>query len=286
MRRLALLLFLTAALALASVCPAATSLGRGASFLLSRGQPDGSFAEPGISPSAGLTAWVVLGLAASGQAPADPRQTADYMTAAQAPQATDQELRLLAEKALGQDTSALAARIARLRGASGRIGPALNSTYWGVLALVAAGQAPAKTTLRYILGAQRKSGGWSWGLRAAPDAGDTAAAIQALRAAGAGSGSAAIKRGVRFLRRCQSKDGGFAVAPGSDSDAQSTAWAIQALVAAHVDPGPAPFRYLEKLQRPDGSFRYSKRYVTTPAWVTAQVLCALARKPFPLPAVR
>jgi len=38
------------------------------------------------------------------------------------------------------------------------------------------------------------------------------------------------------------------------------------------------------LRRPDGSFRYSKRYVTTPVWVTAQVLPALARKPFPLSA--
>ena len=71
------------------------------------------------------------------------------------------------------------------------------------------------------------------------------------------------------------------MAPGSVSDAQSTAWAIQALTAARTEPGKAPFRYLKKLQRPDGSFRYSARYVTTPAWVTAQVLCALARKPFP-----
>jgi len=72
------------------------------------------------------------------------------------------------------------------------------------------------------------------------------------------------------------------VAPGSTSDAQSTAWAIQALIAARSEPGKAAFLYLKKLQRRDGSFRYSARYVTTPAWVTAQVLCALARKSFPL----
>ena len=281
MRRLALLLALASTLALAGVCPAATPLGRGASFLLSRQQSDGGFAEPGASSSAGLTAWIVLGLAASGRAPADPQATAGYLAAASAPQATDLELRLLAERALGQSTSALAAQIEQLHGASGRIGPALNSTFWGVLALAAAGETPGKTTLRYILAAQRKSGGWSWTRRAAPDAGDTAAAIQALRTAGASTRSAAIKRGVRFLRRCQNKDGGFAVAPGSDSDAQSSAWAIQALLASRVDPGKAAFRYLKKLQRPDGSFRYSKRYATTPAWVTAQVLCALARKPFP-----
>jgi hypothetical protein len=41
-------------------------------------------------------------------------------------------------------------------------------------------------------------------------------------------------------------------------------------------------RYLQSLRRADGSFRYSKRYATTPVWVTAQVLPALAHKPFPL----
>ena len=36
------------------------------------------------------------------------------------------------------------------------------------------------------------------------------------------------------------------------------------------------------MRRPDGSLRYSARYATTPLWVTAQALQALARKPFPL----
>jgi hypothetical protein len=42
------------------------------------------------------------------------------------------------------------------------------------------------------------------------------------------------------------------------------------------------FRYLATLRRPDGSYRYSRRYTGTPVWVTSQVLPALARKPFPL----
>jgi prenyltransferase beta subunit len=280
-KRLVLPLALAAALALAGICPAATSLERGASYLLARQQSDGGFAEPGASSSGGLSAWVVLGLKATGRVPARAQAAAYYLAQTPAPQATDLELRLLADKALGQDTSALATQIERLRAASGRIGPALNSTYWGVLALRAAGHKLDAATTRYLQRAQRKSGGWSWTLRAAPDAGDTAAAIQALRAAGASAHSAAIKRGVRFLRRCQNRDGGFAVSPGAASDAQSTAWAIQALVATRADPGKTAFRYLRKLQRRDGSFRYSTRYVTTPAWVTAQVLCALARRPFP-----
>jgi prenyltransferase beta subunit len=268
-------------LALASTCSAASSLGRGASYLLARQGSDGGFAEPNGSSSAGLTAWVVLGLKASGTTSGRAQATADYLAQAQAPQTTDLELKLLAQVALDQDVSKLADQVERLRRPSGRIGPTLNSTYWGVLGLRAAGRKTGKSTLRYVLLAQRKSGGWSWSSHAAPDAGDTAAAVQALRAAGASARSKPIKRAVSYLRRCQNRDGGFAVSPGAASDSQSTAWAIQALLAARKDPGKASFRYLKRLQRSDGSFRYSKRYVTTPAWVTAQVLCALARKPFP-----
>jgi hypothetical protein len=280
-RRRTLLLAFLVGLALASTCAAASPLDRGASYLLARQQPGDGFAEPGAASSAGLTAWAVLGLKASGSASAELQAASDYLAQAPAPQAPDLELSLLAQAALARDVSNLADQIERLRRPSGRIGPALNSTYWGVLALRAAGRTPAKASVRFILRAQRKDGGWSWSARAASDAGDTAAAVQALRAGGTSARSAPITRAIRYLRRCQNKDGGFAVSPDTDSDAQSTAWAIQALVAARKDPGAAPFRYLKKLQRSDGSFRYSKRYVTTPAWVTAQVLCALVRKPFP-----
>ena len=44
----------------------------------------------------------------------------------------------------------------------------------------------------------------------------------------------------------------------------------------------AAFRYLTRMRREDGSYRYSARYVATPTWVTAQAATALARKPLPL----
>ena len=91
-----------------------------------------------------------------------------------------------------------------------------------------------------------------------------------------------IDRGVAFLRRHQNADGGFELTLGRGSDTQSTAWAIQALLAAGRAPGTPAFRYLARMRRPDGSYRYNARYVTTPLWVTAQVLPALARRPFPL----
>jgi hypothetical protein len=91
-----------------------------------------------------------------------------------------------------------------------------------------------------------------------------------------------IDRGVAFLRRHQNRDGGFELTLDRGSDTQSTAWAIQGLLAADRAPGAPAFRYLAKMRRSDGSYRYNARYVTTPLWVTAQVLPALARKPFPL----
>ncbi len=108
------------------------------------------------------------------------------------------------------------------------------------------------------------------------------AAVDRLPADADGTERLECSRGVAFLRRHQNRDGGFEVLQGRGSDTQSTAWAVQALLAAGRRPGQAAYRYLARMRRGDGSYRYSARYVTTPLWVTAQVLPALARKPFPL----
>ena len=176
--------------------------------------------------------------------------------------------------------SELADRLARQRQASGRIGPLVNSTIWGVIALRAAGRPAPAESVRYLLRVQHRTGGWSWAPRGAPDSNDTAAAIQALRAAGVRG--APIRRGLAYLRRLQHRDGGFTLTPGGKSDAQSTAWAIQAFVAAGSKPPAAAMRYLLALKQPTGSFRYARGRTITPVWVTASVLPALVRKPFPL----
>ena len=54
---------------------------------------------------------------------------------------------------------------------------------------------------------------------------------------------------------------------GREPDAQSTALAIQAFVAAGVKPPAGAFAFLASLRRPDGSYRYSRSYATTPVWV-------------------
>ena len=88
--------------------------------------------------------------------------------------------------------------------------------------------------MQAILAGQAKSGGFPWSKGGAPDSNDTAAAIEALRAAGVGGAPSVAPR--RALRTFQNRDGGFALTKGRESDAQSTAWAIQALISAGQKP--------------------------------------------------
>jgi iron complex transport system substrate-binding protein len=232
----------------------------------------GAYAEPGGTTDALLTSWAVLGLHAAG---ADSPGSLAYLRSQEPSLRTSNDIALvaLAEQALGPRNDDLLARL-QVR-PIGQIGETLNSTFWGVLAL---GRSTPATT-RFVLAHQTKSGGWSWFARGQPDSNDTAAALEALRVAGVHGRP--VARGVAFLRSFQNRDGGFELTRGRGSDAQSTAWAIQGLVAAGVKPPRSAFAYLARLKRHDGSYRYSARYATTPVWVTAQVLAALAKKPFP-----
>jgi hypothetical protein len=265
-------------LKLATLAAAGAVAASPSAYVASRQQPDGGFAEPGRRSSPALTAWAVLGLVAAGKTPG-PRATS-YLVSAPARDATDIALRMLALDALGADTRALSERLESLRRPNGRIGPLVNSTIWGVIALRALGRSIGADTVRYLLRQQRASGGWSWYPGGAPDSNDTAAAIEALRAAGLGGKP--ISRGLAFLRKLQRRGGGFALLEGRASDSQSTAWAIQAFLAAGKRPPAGAFSFLARMRRRDGSYRYSARYAVTPVWVTAQVLPALHRKPFPL----
>jgi hypothetical protein len=276
-------------LLVALVVALATSGGAGAAaiddgvrYLRAQQNGDGGFGEPGKPSDVGLTAWAGLGLRAAGRWPRRRDAAADFLVGRDDDSLTDLALRILALDAFGRGTGLLAERVADARRASGRIGPTVNSTTWGVLALRAAGKPAGRTTVRYLLRQQRANGGWAWSEGGAADSNDTAAAVQALRATGIRPGARSIRRAVRFLRRHQNRDGGFELTRGRGSDAQSTAWAIQAIVAAKQRPGRAAFRYLRRLQRANGSFRYSRRHAVTPVWVTSQVLPALARRPFPL----
>jgi energy-coupling factor transport system substrate-specific component len=251
-----------------------------AGFLIDHQRPGGGFAEATGTPSPQLTAWAVLGLRAAREK-VDP-SALSYLVAHEdgLTDLTDVELAAMAEDALGRRPEALLARIKGAVKPSGRIGPTVNSTAWAVLALRQAGEKAPRVAIRYVLRAQARSGGWGWAPGGAPDSNDTAAGIQALRAAG--TRGPPIRRGLAYLRRLRNRDGGFELTPGRGSDSQSTAWAIQAFLAAGKPVPKGAFAYLRRMRRRDGSYRYSARYVTTPVWVTSQVLPALARRPFPL----
>jgi hypothetical protein len=245
------------------------------SFVQSHRTPDGGYAENGSAADPALTAWAVLGLRAAG---ADAPGALSFLQGRedQLVQTSDVALAALAEAALGTRSAALLARLHADERPTGAIGPALNSTYWAVLAL---GEA-SKQTVRFILAHQTAAGGFGWAVGGRADSNDTAAALEALAVARVRG--APVSHAVRFLLSFQNKDGGFELTRGRGSDAQSTAWAIQGLVAAGRTPPRSAFAYLARLRRSDGSYRYSSRYVTTPVWVTSQVMAALARKPFPL----
>ena len=249
-----------------------------AAFLAGRQSASGGFAEQGRAPDAPLTAWAALGLVAAGGNQAERARAAEFLRSRMTDVSSDADLalRVVALAALGDtiDDGVLG----RLR--RHRPDVLVNETIWTVIALRAAGEPAPPNLVQAILGAQAKGGGFPWSKGGAPDSNDTAAAIEALRAAGVGG--APVRRALVALRTFQNRDGGFALTKGRESDAQSTAWAIQALLSAGQKPGKPPFRYLSRLRRGDGSYRYSVRYGTTPVWVTAQVVPALAGKPFPL----
>jgi hypothetical protein len=264
---------------LAGAAAGATGPAAGSSaFLVGRQSTSGGFAESGRVPDGPLTAWAALGLVAADASPLGRSRARDFLRANTAAITTDTDLALhvLALEALGETVDE--SLLGRLR--RHRPDVLVNATMWTVLALRAAGEQPPKPFVEAILTAQERGGGFPWSRGGSADSNDTAAAIQALRSAGVGGAS--IRRAVAALRSFQNRDGGFSLTKGRESDAQSTAWAIQALLSAGERPGKAPFRFLSRLRRGDGSYRYSLTYGTTPVWVTAQVLPALAGRPFPL----
>ena len=250
------------------------------SFVQGRAQPDGGYAEPGGHSTVGLTATAMLALHAAGAPVPDAARA--YLAAHETGlTATELELSTMAEAVTGGASAGLLGSLAALSRPGGVIGPTLNSTIWGILALRQAARPVSAATVGYLRAAQTRSGGFGWATRIPPDNDDTAAAVEALAAAGV-RGTVVI-RALAYLRKRETKDGGFELQPGSGSNVQSTAWSIQAFLAAGAKPPVAAFRYLARMTRADGSLRYSARYATTPLWVSAQALPALSRKPFPLP---
>ena len=294
----ALVLALAVAGGLAAPGPAEASVsGRAARYLDRAQNRDGGFGpQRGASSSQLFTGWAALGLAAAAQNPRDVHRRAGrsivtYLRrhAGGLSDVGELERTILVLRAGGLSPRHFAgrdlvARLSRHRRSDGSI-DTVNHTAFGVLALRAAGAGTGALagSASYLERAQNADGGFGFVTQAGSDVDDTGAALQALVAAGRGAGPAAV-RAVAYIERGQNGDGGFGQMQGDGSNAQSTAWAVQGLVAARRGSGAVAraIRYLARLQRRDGSVRYSRASAQTPVWVTAQALAALRRKPFPL----
>jgi uncharacterized membrane protein len=281
------------------------AIGSELSYLASAQNADGGFgATPGQPSSELYTAWAAIGIAATGRKPLSVSRDGHTVLDALKAEATslngagDLERTILALHACGASVHTLPGgdpvkRLLGYRAADGSFGHLANLTAFAILALRAAGEGPRAATVAAAarcLGRQQDGdGGFGFATKGAgSDVDDTAAAMQALAAAGL-RGRPAMARGVAFLRRAQDLDGGYPQQQGGSSNAQSTAWAVQALLAAGHDPAKvtrggsrSPLAYLESLVGPEGSVRYSRTGTQTPVWVTAQALTALAEKPFPI----
>jgi Squalene-hopene cyclase C-terminal domain/Prenyltransferase and squalene oxidase repeat len=277
------------------------ALTRGVAYLLSAQKSDGGFGQQAGAPTTEMfTAWSAIGLAAAGSAPLHARKDGHTILTALAAGAGSLsdvgaiERTILALHACGLpagvlDGRDLASELARHRKRDGSIEDEVNHTAFAILAMRALGDRPASPGIqaagRWLAAQQNADGGFSFGPRGDPsDVDDTAAALQALAATGDPS-PAANARAVAYLRRAENRDGGFPQEPGQESNASSTAWAVQGLLAAGqplTQGARSPIAYLEGLQAPDGSFRYAAGVTQTPVWETAEVLPALARRPFPI----
>ncbi len=183
---------------------------------------------------------------------------------------------------------------------NGQIGdPALlNDDIFGILALIAAGEPlddpaiqDAKTTL---LNAQQENGSWG-------DTNTTAAAIQALIAAGVAPSQEPISRALLWLKDTQNEDGGFPYSwPANPytgeqdpSDSSSSAWVAHAIKKAGEDPASSAWEkngkdaldHLLALQQSNGSFAHSSTFTDETSFTpisTAYAVIALAGKSLPV----
>jgi len=280
-------------------------VGREIAFLARAQNTDGGFgAAPGESSTELYSGWAAMGLAASGRDPLSVRRDGRTVLDALRGEASslngagDLERTILALHACGASVRSLAggdpvAELLRSRERDGSFGHLSNITAFAVFALRAAGYTSGDPVVRaagrWLARQQNSDGGFGFATRGGgSDVDDTAAALQALAAAGIGTRSV-VSRAARFLIRAQNLDGGYPQQQGGDSNAQSTAWAIQGLLAAGRNVGAvrhegsrSPLGYLESLISADGSVRYSRTGTQTPVWVTAQALTALAGKSFPI----
>jgi hypothetical protein len=209
--------------------------------------------------SFGNSAWVVMAIKAAGEDPHDWKvgsnpSIVDYLetNAGSAASANAYSKIIMAAVAAGEDPTDFGGVdfvfLLQAQHNNNQIGndSLLNDDFWGVLALVSAGEDPATSTIiqdsvAFILANQNQDdGGWSWGAGAESDVDDTAAAIMALIAAGQSAASTPIADGLAYIKGTQMENGGFE--SWGSTNADTNAWGICAITAAGEDPTGADWQ--------------------------------------------
>jgi Prenyltransferase and squalene oxidase repeat len=278
--------------------PAARAAGSPA-WLAGSQNSDGGFAAARGQPSSpAMTGWVMLGLEGAGVNPLDLRRGGEtpvsYLSAqiGRLRSVGDLERSILALSAAGVDPHAfggtdLVAELRSRRDRDGSVDGQANLTAFYALAMRSAGAAPEslKRSAIWLRRAQNSDGGWGLQPEAPSEADTSGAVLQGLVAAGAGGSS--TRAGAAYLRQSQRPGGGWSLGSSGIVNSQSTAWAVQGLAAAGGggDAISGAEAYLRRLRAADGHVRYSPASDQTPVWVTAQVVLAIERRPFPVPAV-
>jgi hypothetical protein len=252
------------------------------------------------------SAWAVMAIAAAGENPhtwqdgTNP-SIVDYLAAnaSTAATTTDYSRMILAIAAAEEDPTTFGSTnfLSLLQGAytSNQIGDTslLNDDFWGVMALVAAGDPSSANIIQdsvtFILANQNTDGGWSWGVGQDSDVDDTAAAIMALIAAGESASSTAITNGIAYIKNTQMANGGFESWGSTNSGTDS--WGICGIAAVGEDPTGAgwkstgdkdPVDDLLTFQNTDGSFDWTEATPSNMALMTSYAINALLGEPWPV----
>ncbi|MFC1928272.1 DUF4430 domain-containing protein [Chloroflexota bacterium] len=280
--------------------PTDTQVSSALSYLRSQQSSDGSIG------SLAASAWVTMAIAAAGEDPhnwstdSNP-SIVDYLAnnAPSVNKTNDYSRMTLAITAAGEDPANFGGVdfVSQLKAdyLDDQIGDSslLNDDFWGVMALIAAGESPTSQvvadSVAFIKSNQGSDGGWSWGVGQGSDADDTAAAIMALICAGESQSSANITAGLAYIKSVQMDNGGFKSWGATNADTDS--WAINAIAAAGQDPTSSswtensntPVDDLLSLQQGDGSFYWQTGNPgMSTRQTTAYAIQALLGKPYPV----
>jgi hypothetical protein len=271
------------------------------SYLHTLQNDDGGFSNPGEESAVSNTEWAVMAIVAVGEDPHEWKNNShspiDYLreNANNLTGSTDYARMILALVAAGENPRDFAGTdfVVELKKnylrEDGQFSDFTYTTIWGILALSSAGE-DVSTSIKWLKGQQNEDGGFAWAPGEKSDYDDTAAAIEALIAAGENPDSKVIRDAIEYLKSGQNDDGGFRYFGTSPSNAASDAWIIQAIVACGQKPvdkewckkGNNSVKHLLSLQQPDGSFNYTSYLKSNPGYMTVCAIMALLSKPFPI----